>query len=601
VDSPHPTELTHHRLPAGYFEALAQGAGSPAISRFLWTTELSRRLPLIVALFEHCETPGALGPLPSAAKAWSVLNRARESDRAAVDDLLLHPQVGRAAAYALRRVRGGAESEFPQWTDLGLVQTLALIAAARVGLAWSTSIPARFGTVMLPTLGLARFSSAVVASTVDARTEAGSIRLFADGREVVVGPDPVEDTDTWWHLRQLNVGRVPSLTLWLDDLDPFRELAAPVPPGRLDDAAFDRWRHLVHDAWRLLCEHHADSAAALAEGVVCLVPLPPQRGHDTRSASSGDAFGSVLVSEPPDAESLAAALVREFQHLKLDALTHLRTLADGDDGSLHYAPWRDDPCPLSRFFPGIYAIFGSAQFWRGLTGPDTPLAGYEYLYARVQTVEALRSVRDAPRLTDAGRELLTRLGSVIDTWLDDRSEPEVVRLARLSADWHRTTWRLRHRSVPTHEATRLAKAWLRRWTPEVTSTPPVESAPARRWPQRIPALVRRRLTGTTTPATPDDRLATADFGLVEGDAIAAREAYLKRLAGPPDGSKDEIQAWVGLALALSDAGDGSRAATALLYRPDLVRAVHTMARAMSGRAVDPVEIATWLAPVVKDG
>jgi hypothetical protein len=296
--------------------------------------------------------------------------------------------------------------------------------------------------------------------------------------------------------------------------------------------------------------------------------------------------------------TLAVALIHEFQHIKLGALMHLLTLADDDDKSLYYAPWRDDPRPLSGFLREIYAVFGIAEFWRRLAGPDAPLASYEYLYARGQVIEALRSICDAPRLTESGRDLLTRLGAVIDTWLDDPTDPEAVRLVRLTADSHRTTWRLRHRRIPTHEATRLAKAWLRHWAPEVTSPPPIDPAPARRWPQRITTLARCRLLGTSMPAI-SEPLAIADLSLVDGDPVVARDAYVKRLAGPPDGSKDEIHSWVGLGLALSDA-DAGPAATALLSRPDLVRAVHTMARAMSGRPIDPIEIATWLAPVAKD-
>jgi HEXXH motif-containing protein len=555
-------------------------------------------LLLVVTLFKHCEKPGVLGPLPPADTAWSVLDRAREADRAAVDDLLLHPQIGNAAAYALRRERGGAESEFPIWTDLGLVHILALLAAARVGLTWSTSLPTRYGTVMLPTLGLAKFSPAVAASTVEARTEAGSIYLSADGIEVEVGLDPVEDTEHWWHLRHVVAGSRLPLTVWLDDLDPFRDLADPVPPARLDDDAVERWRTLLDDAWILLCTHHAEAAAAMAEGVVSLVPLATRPGHETRSASNGEAFGSVMVSEPPDAVTLAVALVHEFQHIKLGALMHLLPLAE-DDGAYYYAPWRDDPRPLTGFLQGIYAFFGIADFWRRqrttVSGPDAVLACYEYLYARGQTAEALHSVRDALTLTDEGRELVLRLGSIVDTWRADRIEPEVERLARLTAGCHRTAWRLRHRRVPPAEAAAMAEDFPTRRMPGFPSTPTVGPDPTQRWPQRIPGLARRRILGVGTPASPAP-LATADLALVHGDVDTAMSIYLNRLAGSERGSDEEIQAWVGLTLALGENG-GGEAAKALACRPELVRAVH----ARAGRGADPIEVATWLAPVVKDG
>ncbi|WP_239160459.1 HEXXH motif domain-containing protein [Virgisporangium ochraceum] len=509
----------------------------------------------------------------------------------------MHPQVGNAAAYALRRQRGGVDSDFPIWTDLGLIHVLALIAAARVGLNWSTNLPTRYGTVMLPTLGLAKFSPAVAASTVNARTDAGSIYLSADDTQVVVGPDPDDDTDHWWHLRHIVAGSKLPLTVWLDDLDPFRDLADPVPPSRLDDRSVERWQDLLDDAWTLLCTHHAESAAALAEGVISLVPLPGRPGQETRSASNGEAFGSVMVSQPPDAVTLAVALVHEFQHIKLGALMHLVPLAE-DDGCYYYAPWRDDPRPLGGFLQGIYAFFGIAEFWRRhrlvVHGSDAVLASYEYLYARGQTIEALRSVRDALALTDEGRELVVRLASVVETWRSDRVEPEVERLARLTAGCHRTAWRLRHRQVPAVDATALAEAFSERRLPGFPPLPAVGPHPTQRWPQRIPDLARRRILGVGTPASPEP-LATADLALVHGDVDTALSIYLNRLARSQHGSDEEIQAWVGLALALSESG-GGEAAKALTSRPDLVRAVH----AASGKSADPVEVAAWLAQVIKD-
>jgi HEXXH motif-containing protein len=596
-------------LPVEYFDALTHGAGSPETIRFLWKTELSRRLLLVVTLFEQCDDPDMLGPLPPAEAAWGILDKARETDRAAVDDLLMHPQVGNAAAYALRRCRGGADSGFPMWTDLGLVHTLALLAAARAGLPWSTSLPSRYGTVMLPTLGLATFAWTVEASTVEARTEGGDIVLSTDGTEVVVGLDPVDDTDNWWHLRHVNVGGRLPLTVWLDDLDPFRNLGDPEPPRRLDDAMCDRWRHLLDDAWALLSEHHRDTAAALAEGVVSIAPLSAQPDGETRSASNGEAFGGALISEPPNATTLAVTLVREFQHNKLGALMHLVTLHEDDEGSLYYAPWRDDPRPLGGLLHGIYASVGIADFWRRhrpvADGPDAALAEYEYLYARGQAAEALRSVRDARVLTDAGRELVTNLRSAIDAWPTGPAEPEIERLARLTADCHRTGWRLRHHRIAAGEVAVLAKAWLDGRPPEIPSPPVISTAFPDRWSQAIPTLARFHLRGT---GTVDGHVPPGDLHLVRGDLVAARNACLARLTEPSDGSVAELHAWVGLALSVSGSGDGrgdgrgdgDRAATALLSRPDLVRAVHIDATVLARRPVDPVGIAAWLAPAVRE-
>jgi hypothetical protein len=102
-----------------------------------------------------------------------------------------------------------------------------------------------------------------------------------------------------------------------------------------------------------------------------------------------------------------------------------------------------------------------------------------------------------------------------------------------------------------------------------------------------------------TPASPNP-LATADLALVHGDVDTALSIYRNRLVGSERGSDEEIQAWVGLTLALVESGGGEAAKT-LTCRPDLVRAVHGRVGRARGKAVDPVEIAAWLAPVVKDG
>lgn len=595
-------DLQNHRMPVEDLDTLASGSCTPAISRFLWRTELSRRLLLVVALFDHCEAyPERLGPLPPAADAWAVLSQARDEDQAAVDDLLMHPQLGSAAAYALRRERGGAFSELPVWVDLGLVHTLALIAAARVGLTWTTRLPVRHGTVMLPTLGMARFPGAPATSTVEAHTGSGEIRLSHEDRVVTLAANSEPDSDAWWSSRHLQAdGSCGPLTVWLDDLDPFRDLADPEPPSRLDDDAFARWQSLLDGAWTLLCEHHTDSAAALAEGVVSLVPMRSEPGWGTRSASNGEAFGSVMVSEPPDAVTLAVSLVHEFQHIKLGALMHLFVLVDDDDGSLYYAPWRDDPRPLSGFLQGTYAFFGIAEFWRRhrltVTGPDATLAGYEYLYARGQTTEALRSVQEAPALTATGRALVGRLGSVLDTWQADDVDSEAIRLVRLTADSHRTAWRLRHCRPRESDTATLVKAWLAGAPPDAPAPSLLEPASGLRWAQRIPQLARRRAMGSGSHPPTGEPLAAADQAVVDGDTAIGMAAYLARIAPPATGTADEISAWVGLALALPD--HDSVAAPALLDRPELVRAVYDEVTSATGVTADPIRIAAWLSPVV---
>ncbi|WP_173082502.1 HEXXH motif domain-containing protein [Phytohabitans rumicis] len=597
----HPNAIPRHRLPVAWFDTLSTGTGSAEITQYLWKTERSRRLLLISTLLDTAEEDPdrLLGPLPAAGSVRGILTAAQAAAPEAFDDLMLYPQVGSWAAYALRRHRGGASSDLPLWVDFGGIHALGLAAAARAGLTWSTTVPVRDGCVMLPAAGMARLSADV--TTVEASTTGGVIRLIDGECEVVIEPWRQMDTDEWWCLRRVRVGDGPTLTVWLDDLDPFRDLADPVPPARLDGQAFARWCALLEDAWSLLCRDHPDEAAAMADGVVSLVPLAPVPGWDTRSASNGEAFGSVMVSEPPDALTLAVALVHEYQHIGLGGLMHLLRLAGEDDGSLYYAPWRDDPRPLHGLLQGVYAFFGIANFWRRhrrtVSGPLAALADLEFAYARTQTIEAARIVRGAAALTDQGGRFVDGLLARLLTWSDETVPAEVTRLAGINADSHRAGWRLRHLHIDERQVAALATAWTAGGTPPSAGPARIVPHPDIRWHQRIPALTRLRAQGKRLPETTDPQgwhvLSAAENALVAGDLAASEAAYNKAVASAEPGPDDELRAWVGLALA-GGAGRHAGTARALRERPELVRAVH----ARIGGGTDPLDIAAWLAPAL---
>jgi HEXXH motif-containing protein len=606
--------LTRHVLPAEWFAALSAGFSSPAITRKFWQTERSRRLLLISALLDEAERqPEVLGPLPSAAQAWDTLAAAQIAAPTEVDAVLLHPQVGSWAAYALRRHRGGAASSAPLWIDFGGIHTLALVAAARAGLSWRTRIPLRTGHAMLPTLGMARFPDVVSAGVAEAETDRGRIRLRSGDQYINVPDDPTTDSTDWWALRRVRVGDELALTVWLDDVDPFRDLADPVPPMRLDQIEFERWESTLADAWALLCQDHRSDAEALADGVISLVPLSFEEGWETRSASTGEAFGSVMMSPPPDAVTLAVSLIHEFQHIKLGALMHLLQLTGDDDGALYYAPWRDDPRPLGGLLQGVYAFLGIAGFWRRhhgtVAGAHAALAAFEYACARGQSNEALHLIRASPALTRDGHELVDGLIARITPWLSEPLPSEIVRLSRLTADSHRTGWRLRHLHPEPGEVLELAKAWLAGGPPEAGSAPAtLHPHPDLRSRQRIPALARRRVVaigrgeagdGSRATRTSATTLASADAALVAGEFSAAGDDYLAAIANcHPAASPESLHAWTGLALAVASGGPGP-AAAALRSRPDLVRAVHCEVGAI-GTPPDPVQLATWLAAVLSN-
>jgi len=605
-----PRGVPRHRLPKAWLSALATGEGSAEKTRYFWQTERSRRLLLVRTLMEEIEGDASLTErLPPVSSVREVLRAARHAAPEAVDALLLDPGVGSGCAFALRRLRGGATDG----RDLGALYALALLAAARAGIAWHTRLPLRDGAVMLPTRGLARIPDEVTEPFVEATTENGRIWLAAGSRELLV---PETETDVepdgdrlgWWALRSVRVdGKLP-LAVLLDDLDPFRDLADPVAPARLDAEAFAHWTALLTDAWELLCRDHWSSAEAMVDGLVTLAPLKHEPGWETRSASNGEAFGSIMVSEPPDAVTLAVSLVHEYQHITLGGLLHLLRLTEPDDGKLYYAPWRDDPRPLAGLIQGVYAFYGIARFWReraqATSGADASHAQFEFAYSRRQCQESLQITLAAPGLTEAGRQFFTELRDSVARWTVDPVDPTIADLAELTADSHRIGWRIRHFHPEPAEVAALAEGWLAAPAPARSIPGPARLAvhPSLRWDQRLPAVTRRWVTpGGRSAANPaHDEVAAGENALVSGDPGTARESFLAWLgtragnqAGPAAPTDDEARAWVGLALSSAD----TPAAEALARRPDLVRAVCAELRA-AGRTPAPTDVAAWLAPAL---
>ncbi|WP_422770325.1 HEXXH motif domain-containing protein [Plantactinospora sp. WMMC1484] len=587
--------LPHHRLSRRHLDALCAGGGGPDLVRQLWQTQRSRRLLLLHAVVEAARAePRLLGPLPTADTALEALVRAEQAAPAEFTELLLQPQIGNWAAYALRRRRGGAHTHAPIWIDFGALHSVALVAAARAGLHWRTRLPVRTGRVMLPSLGMAVLSERTGWGQVVAECADGTIRIGARGEGPTVPVAAIEEAiPGWWNLRQLTIGSDPGLRIVLDDIDPYRELADPVAPDRLDATAVARWSDLLAGAWRILCTQHGEDAEAIAAGLVSVVPLPGDDNAETRSASTGEAFGLVLVSTPPDELALAVSLVHEFQHIKLGGLMHLLALSHEPDDQTCYAPWRDDPRPLSGLLQGVYAFVGITRFWRARRlncfGTERQIADLEYAYARAQVREALVGARQCGGLTPWGERLLLGLINRIEPWLGEPLPARAVRAAELVAADHRTGWRIRHLHPSRDDVRRLARAWsddrgirLDSYRPDLI---PHQQA---RWSQGLLALARRYVAGDSLALGPRLRasgLSEADVVLLQGDDARARDGYRTRIAA----DADDLRAWAGLGLTDLGVDPGS----VLLRHPELVRAVYLEA-VEAGAAPDPIDLTAWL-------
>jgi HEXXH motif-containing protein len=594
-----------HRLDQRHLSALSSGGGDTSTIDQLLAVERSWRLLQLRALLDLVGPGHDTGPLPPVKTAWDLLIEAERRDPATVGDVLLHPQAGVWAGYTLRRLRGTAHSPAPLWVDLGYLHGLAAAAALRAGLDFRISVPVRDGFVVLPTLGAVRVPGAEQWDHAEARGSGGDGVVATPTGEVRVGGDG------WQAVPSVHVrAGGHALSVRLDCLDPYRNLRAPTPPRSLGETELDHWRGLLTQAWQLLVESCPALASPMARGLFSLVPQPPAERFRTMSASAGDAFGSMIMSEPRDATELAVTMVHEFQHIKLGALLHLAPLHSGEPAQRLYAPWRDDPRPLGGLLQGVYAFAGITEFWRALrrraTGSAGTLAHFEFARWRQQVHTILAMTAQLPQLTPVGRRLVAGLTATAGRWQADSVPQQPLTAAHDAVADHRARWRLHHLRPPAEVVAAYAKSWTAGAGPPAVSpgapvSPVLEADPSARGLDARAVLELWRLTDAAgferlgdDPAAVGDFVTgagPADLAAVGGDQDAARQGYLDELSA----GSERTGAWAGLGLVLGRTLPGP-AAEALHTRPELVRAVHRAVRHSGSETADPLALAAWIGP-----
>jgi HEXXH motif-containing protein len=483
---------------------------------------------------------------------------------------------------------------------------VALSAALRAGLEFSTAIPVTDGKANIPTLGMVRLNgiSGNRAAAAHASGGRGEIRWGMDRTDI---PGHHVEQERWWELRTTTLRhRGRELHLTLDDITPYRNLDAPIPPRRLDTAELARWKAQLAEAWAIVVSDWPAMADAMSTGLSVVVPLPVGDGKEVRSASTGDGFGAALLSPHPDPVTLAASLVHEFQHIQLGGLLHLFTLVaePGPDDVLVYAPWRDDPRPMSGLLQGIYAFFGISAFWQRHRRSTPPvgraLADFEFAYARRQTAAALSTLRGSRLVTTRGRQFIQELTGQFHKQLREPVPAAASWAAWAAAIEHRAAWRIRHLPTSTASAERLAQSYLDGKAPErpgVVSAGP-EPSDGTRWYQSRLALHRLHLSrpdefdavvAGQVPMPPQAQGAgPADIALVCGDHVRAEGGY-RTLVRTDPGS---IAGWTGLSLTVP-ASRSTPAWRLIAYQPELVRAVYLAVRRQEPGA-SPNTVAEWL-------
>ncbi len=495
--------------------------------------------------------------------------------------ILGHPHVG---AWAARCIRQLSEDPGPEGPDFGYLGAIAASAAILAGHACSVTLRIRNGTLMLPALGRALLSGPYATVTVPGLNKL----VIESGDQTITVSDVHADAPGWQALRLLSMG---DRQLLLDDLDPNRGYDPYPLPGRLSVSDVARWQDGLDEAWRLLSTHHPGYAAALHSGLRSLVPIGQRTDERNVSATSGDAFGAVAASIPPDGAVLAVALMHEFQHAKLCAIGDLEPLFDRHDGHVFYAPWRPDPRPAGALLHGIFAHLAVADFWRIYRGVAP---GREQLLAHVEFARWLRQTHHAARLlaghdalTSAGRRLLAQVTARLTEWLTEPVPGSALKLAEEASADHLSCWRLRNLSPDPDDVERLARDWLegRQARGIVRTRVRVDPLTAGRNIRadllygrlRDPAQFER--DHASSPDSPD-------VGYARGDHELAAHGYLAQLRADPA----RLHAWTGLGLTTDPRGALSRC-------PEVTYALHGRIADLSGASADPLRLAGWLAGV----
>jgi HEXXH motif-containing protein len=584
-----------HRVPPTVFEAVARGHGDPDAIRSLLAGRLSKHLFMLRGVLDNVRSTGSPEDADHFLANYAALIDLERDAPAQVTGVFAYPMVGAWLASCLRRQRRARADRGALGLDLAHLGSVAAAAAVRGRGSVTVTVPVRAGTVALPTLGRI---------CVGGSDEYGFATLACAGDQIVVrrdGATPERRTvgpeaPGWEELRRAEVSAGDlTLTVAVDDIDPYRDGNGLGALPRLSASAWEEWSALLRRAWPILVTDHPRQAAAMTAGLAALVPLQQATMGHSRSVTQAAAAGAVALSLPSDPLSLALTLVHEMMHTKLNLLLDLVPMLCPTD-RLYYSPWRPDPRPLWGLLHGTYAFLGVAEFWRieaRLRRARGRLAEFEFARAVHEVWTGHEELRASARLTAAGQRLVEIIGEAVAPWL---SEPSTD-LRRLASDLnrdHRAKWRMRNLTVDADTLDALVHAWRAGASPP--SLPESRVVPGSDPRAGDPRLeLARRLAEQTPLATALPSAAVpggsqGDHHQLLGDYAAAAAHYSVQLGQQPEAT----DAWTGLAVACwrlsRDAGHRLMGS-----RPELVRMMHQRLGAADQAHVEPLAVAAWLA------
>jgi HEXXH motif-containing protein len=428
-----------HRIPADLLALLAEGGGGPAAVGRLAAIDLSRRMLLVSGVVAVSRQSGrATNDLAS--QSYELLAAVQQEAPRAVDAVLRHPAVG---AWAWRTVLAASSGRPSPLADPAGLALVAGAAAIRARYSCDLPVPVTDGAVMFPSLGQALVPPQSDDQLPRLCSRPDGAVVLAGGARLPIPANAHRDAAGWRGLRAISAtadGAV--IRLVIDDLDPHR-MPLPTLRGRLGADEVGAWQAGLAGAWRLLVRHHAYVAAEISATIRVLTPLSPPAAGAQVSATSRETFGCVGVSTAADPLELAATLAHEVQHAKLYQIVAAEQLTLPDPGR-YYAPWRDDPRPLTGLLQGVYAYLGVAGFWRTQrrveTGENELRAHAEFARWRAAIAMATRTLLGSRRLTPAGQAFVSRMAQVADAWCAEPVPAAAEARARDEAAGHARRW-----------------------------------------------------------------------------------------------------------------------------------------------------------------
>jgi uncharacterized protein len=431
--------LNAHHIPAAAFTALAEGRSSADTVRRLVAAQLSKHILLLRGVRDTARA--TVHPdTERVEEAYRLLAELQDTHPAEVEAVLRHPPVG---AWAKRTIQAMSEGE--AGATPSQLAGLAAAAAIRAGAACTIEVPAVDGLVTLPSVGQA--SGFTGTEHVTLRSRPGHAEVSGGGRTVAIPGRPEADAPGWHGLRRLTTAaHGAGEGILIEDLDPFRMPGTTNMGTRLTASEAAEWQRPLDGAWQILAEHHAEAAAETALAIRAFTPLnPPPSGQV--SASSRETFGCIAMSEPRDALTLAVTLVHELHHNKLSAVLDLVRLLYPDDRRF-YAPWRDDPRPLSGLLQGAYAHMAIAGFWHRMCqveeGDALVQPQAEFTRWREATHLVVRTLTSSGRLTPDGEVYLAGMNRTLTQWADYPVRDAATQTAREAAEEHLAAWQARN-------------------------------------------------------------------------------------------------------------------------------------------------------------